>query len=489
MGFLQKWFGKKSLQSVNYGSSSYGLWSSLVQEPYSGAWQKNEELKNRNKVEFYALFACISLISKDMGKMPILLKQKRQDVWVEAKTPRALKGLMERPNKYQNWQQFNEQWTCSLLLRGNTYVLKKRDAFGNIIELIILNPDLVQAMVADGIGDVFYQIGRDNLADTNNITLPASEIIHDRINAFYHPLVGISPITACALATGTGENILSNSYGFFKNSSRPSGYLSADGAMPRDKAMAIRDAWNSTYSGENIGKTALLSDGVKYTQISVSATDAQLIEQLKMSGNIVCTAFGVPPNKIHLTDAKSSSVALTNEAYYSDCLQSYIEARENLIDDALSLKDYGIQCFMELDYLIRMDNMGKISFYKEAVGSGILSPNEARAKLGYLPVKGGESPMIQQQNYSLEALAKRDASDNPFGGGSNPTSATPATSDEPNATKYIDDRYRGVYSAGTPYIKGEFVTHRGSLWHCSKDYDGDSFSYDAFTLCVKGEKK
>ena len=83
MGFLQKWFGKKSLQSVNYGSSSYGLWSSLVQEPYSGAWQKNEELRNRNKVEFYALFACISLISKDMGKMPILLKQKRQDVWVE----------------------------------------------------------------------------------------------------------------------------------------------------------------------------------------------------------------------------------------------------------------------------------------------------------------------------------------------------------------------------------------------------------------------
>ena len=63
------------------------------------------------------------------------------------------------------------------------------------------------------------------------------------------------------------------------------------------------------------------------------------------------------------------------------------------------------------------------------------------------------------------------------------------TSDEPDATKYIDDRYRGVYCAGTPYIKGEFVTHRGSLWHCCKDYDGDSFSYDAFTLCVKGEKK
>jgi hypothetical protein len=30
------------------------------------------------------------------------------------------------------------------------------------------------------------------------------------------------------------------------------------------------------------------------------------------------------------------------------------------------------------------------------------------------PVKGGKSPYLQQQNYSLEALAKRDAQDDPF---------------------------------------------------------------------------
>mgnify|MGYP004721558517 FL=1 len=32
-----------------------------------------------------------------------------------------------------------------------------------------------------------------------------------------------------------------------------------------------------------------------------------------------------------------------------------------------------------------------------------------------LPVEGGDTPYLQQQNFALAALAKRDGSDNPFG--------------------------------------------------------------------------
>ena len=45
---------------------------------------------------------------------------------------------------------------------------------------------------------------------------------------------------------------------------------------------------------------------------------------------------------------------------------------------------------------------------------GLLSPNEARKKYqGFGPVDGGDTPYLQQQNYGLSALAKRDAND-PF---------------------------------------------------------------------------
>jgi hypothetical protein len=43
-----------------------------------------------------------------------------------------------------------------------------------------------------------------------------------------------------------------------------------------------------------------------------------------------------------------------------------------------------------------------------------MSPNEGRAKFDLKPVAGGDNPYLQQQNYSLEALAKRDAQADPF---------------------------------------------------------------------------
>ena len=43
-----------------------------------------------------------------------------------------------------------------------------------------------------------------------------------------------------------------------------------------------------------------------------------------------------------------------------------------------------------------------------------MAPNEARAKLDLPPVAGGASPYLQQQNYSLAALDKRDSLDDPF---------------------------------------------------------------------------
>ena len=58
-------------------------------------------------------------------------------------------------------------------------------------------------------------------------TIPADEIIHDRFNCLFHPLVGISPLYAAKLAANQGLRIQENSALFFGNMSRPSGILTA----------------------------------------------------------------------------------------------------------------------------------------------------------------------------------------------------------------------------------------------------------------------
>ena len=102
-----------------------------------------------------------------------------------------------------------------------------------------------------------------------------------------------------------------------------------------------------------------------------------------------------------------------NQIYYSDCLQRRIEAVESLLDEGLGLaavpgKMYGAE--FELDDLMRMDTKSRVEAAEKGIGSGGMAPNEARARwLNLPPAKGGEAPYLQQQNYSLAALAERDA--------------------------------------------------------------------------------
>lgn len=470
MGFFDRLFRKKSLSSVNSGG---GFTSLFVHEPYSGAWQKNDELRREDIVAHPAVFSCISLISQDIGKMSLLLKKKQRNIYVEAAIPDDLK-VLKKPNHYQNWQQFLEFWQISKKLRGNSYALKIRDAFGYVYRIVILNPDQTKPLVSDS-GQVFYQLGMDNLNQTESVIVPASEIIHDRENCFYHPLVGIPAITAYGLLAGVGLNILQNSKASFGNMSRPSGILTAPGAINEEKAKAIGSAWNANYSGANIGKTAVLGDDLKYQPISISASDAQTIEQLKLSNEIICSVLHVPAFKVGFGSIPAGQkVGDLNEIYYSDCLQSLIESFENLLDESLGLKDRGLEIFLDIDALIRMDKTSQMDFQERGVKGAIFTPNEARRAFNLDSIVGGDTVYMQQQNFSLEALSKRDAKEDPFG--KSETSNQPVA--EPKSL------YKGVFNQKSSYEVGDFVTKNGSLWHCEKAHSGE-FNHEDFKLAQK----
>jgi HK97 family phage portal protein len=476
MGFFDR-FRRKSLSPV---LNSGGGWVP-VSEPSMGAWQKNQELQRTDLISFHAVFSCTSLISSDIGKLNFLTKMPKNGVLQQAAHP--VNDLIKTPNTFQNQQQFFENWVSSKVLRGNTYVLKMRDIFGDIYRLLVLNPDRVKPLISD-VGEVFYQISSDKLFNlSTDLIVPASEIIHDRYNCFYHPLVGLSPITACAMSVGQGLSIQSNSTAFFNNMSRPSGILSSPNAVSKDKAKEIRDRWNENYSGGKLGQTAVIGDGMTYQQISIASSDAQLIEQLKMTTEIVCSVFHVPSFKVGVGAIPGGQkISDLNEIYYSDCLQHYIEAIENLLTQHLEV-DQGYVVEADIKALIRMDGSSQMSYLVEGVKGGIFAPDEARAEVGLQPVEGGSSPLMQQQNYSLAALAKRDARDDPFST-STPSPAPVASKSSSDPQTTFLSMYAGIFDPKKHYKTGSFVTKSGALWHCDSDSIGD-FDHQKFTLVVK----
>lgn len=432
-----------------------GGWISVVREPYTGAWQQNVELRADVALAYFAVFACTTLIASDIGKIRLrLVAQDDDGIWSET-TSASFSPVLRKPNRYQTINKFVEQWIVSKLTQGNTYALKQRDARNVVIALYVLDPSRVTPLVTPD-GAVYYQLSPDTLAGMDagsSIVVPASEIIHDLMVPLFHPLIGVPPIFACGLAASQGLSIQNNSTTFFANGSRPGGLLTAPGEINDAQAAEMKARWQEAFGGANAGKVAALGGGLTYEPLTLTAVESQLIEQLKWTAETVCSCFHVPPYMIGVGPPPPyANVEPLVQQYYSQCLQTLITAFEVSLDEGLELPTpYGTE--FDVDDLIWMDTATKTKAASDSIGSGAVSPNEARKKYyGLGPVVGGDTPYMQVQNYSLASLAERDAAD-PFAKPPTPAPpALPATNpDEPSvdavkAAFYAKD-FAGLYAA------------------------------------------
>ena len=180
-------------------------WFGPVLESFTGAWQRNVEIRLDNVLTYSAVYACVTLIASDIGKLGLgLIEEDDNGIENEIDIP-AFSPVLRKPNRYQTRIKFIEQWITCKLIHGNTYVLKERDSRNVVVALYVLDPMLTKPLIAPD-GEVFYQLSINQLAgiEATDVVVPASEIIHDVMCPLYHPLCGVSPITACGLAAVQG---------------------------------------------------------------------------------------------------------------------------------------------------------------------------------------------------------------------------------------------------------------------------------------------
>lgn len=416
-------------------SEGRGGWFSVVREGFTGAWQRNITIRRDSVIAFTAVYACLNRISQDLGKMPLqLMELSKDDIWKKVVRTSPFWKVLRKPNDYQTRSQFIVQWTISKLLAGNTFVLKQRDGTHRnlVVKLFVLNPLRVRPMITPD-GSIFYEVAPDPLSEqfAEGVLIPASEIIHDRMPGLFHPLVGTSPIFSCGLAAAQGHHMQRSSAAFFKNMASPSGILTAPGAISNETAARLKEQWNAGFTGAKVGAVAVLGDGLKFEKMTVSAQDAQIIEQLRWSSENVCSAFSVPPFMVGMAPWPiNGTVEAVQQQYWSLCLQSFIQDIETLMTEGLEVAEADSALLMGIKMnekaLLRMDTASRFAAWKNAISGTFMAPNEARKEEDLPPLPGGDALYMQQQNYSLEALSARDKEQI-----ANPASAKPAVPIKP----------------------------------------------------------
>ncbi|WP_369913884.1 phage portal protein [Xanthomonas sp. NCPPB 3005] len=390
-------------------------WNPLtVREPFSGAWQRNMEERQSTVLCYPTLYGCLNRIASDIGKLPFVLKiEDGNGIWSIDTANTAYWPVLRKPNSYQTAQQFREAWILSKLIQGNTYVLKGRDDRRVVTRLWVLDPCRVQPMISDS-GDIFYQINYgigENLLPANypgdQLIVPASEIIHDRMNCFRHQLIGVPPLCAAHWPAVKNLKILKDSTTFFSNGANPGGILSAPAGMSEDDAQLVKDYWNTSFQGSNAGKVAVIGADMKFTPFSFKSADNQLVEQMEYSDQQITQPFGIPPFKVGIgTVPAGMKVDDLNLMYFADALQTHIEAMEALLDEGLGIsRPRGVE--LDLEPLLRMDVGKQAEVVTKLIGGKALTPDEGRRKLGYGATGGGDTLWGQNQDYPLAMLADR----------------------------------------------------------------------------------
>ena len=395
---------------------SYNFGGSAVHEPFAGAWQKglsNANSRDPNLLAFSGVYACVTIIAQDIAKLPVRVLQLRPDnVSEEVARLNPYHRLLRRPNDYQTPVDFFMLLLACRLIRGNAYAFKEFDARGVPTKLHVLHPDRVVPLIHPASKEIYYQYTpmHNDMVDlkgfpTENGTvfIPARYMVHDRINCLWHPLVGTSPLFAAAMSASMGGRMMLNSERLFANMARPSGILTAPGEINDTTAERLKRDFEANYSSGNIGRTAVLGDGLEWKQMVMTSVDAQLIEQLKWTIEDVARAYRVPmyllADLTRSTSYKNSEQAA--QSYYSGCLQYHIEALERRLTSDFNMDDETTYVAVDVRAMFRMDTAERFGAYKEGIAAGVLAPNEARAFEGLGPVKGGEEPRMQMQYVPL----------------------------------------------------------------------------------------
>jgi len=378
------------------------------------SWQTGSGVSRATELTCSAVFAAIDRISSDIAKIPLRHWRVQPDgTRVELTTSPVLR-VWRQPNSYQTGFDLMKAIVSSQLYRGNAYVYCPLNGKNQVVEMHCLSPDAVWPYV---FGDqVWYRCSQDQLAEIQpQQMIPARYIFHHRMGAA-SALLGISPLIAVATTVLGSQAIEQHSMAFFANMARPSGYLTTAGKLDRQKAEELKKRWQDQHGGMGqAGKTPVLEEGLEYRQLTMTAVDAQLIEQLRWGIENIARVFQIPAFLIgDMTRMMARNSEQLMRIYFASCLMAHyvsIAQRINIFWELDTQREY---VEFDVDELFRTEFDVRIATFAKAVQGGLATVNEGReGAFSFNPVAGGDQVFMQQQMVPITMLGQQPVGPEP----------------------------------------------------------------------------
>jgi HK97 family phage portal protein len=358
--------------------------------------------------------ACLSAYAQTIAMCPGNHWRATSKGGRERVTNSALSRILRKPNPYQTISDFKLNLVRSLYTNGNAYALAFRNDRFEITELHLMDPNASRPRVAYE-GELFYTLGGNEIIErqlgvTSTFSplglVPARDVLHIKLNTQRNPMIGESPLLSAAFDLAQAKVIGAQQLAFYRNQARPSFLLGTDAVLTPEQIQQARTLWDEHSKGLNQGKTPILAAGLKPIPLHVTAEDAQLIEQLKLSTEHIALAFRVPLQLLGIGGTPFASTELLMQSWINLGLGFALNHVEQAFDRLFGLVGEPIEYSeFDTDALLRSAMKDRVEALARGVQGGIYAPNEARRLEGLPDVEFGDEPRVQQQVVPLSAAS------------------------------------------------------------------------------------
>ena len=302
-----------------------------------------------------------------------------------------LQRLLDSPNPF--WSR-SDLWRATetyLSLWGAAFWALERDENGNIAEIWPLRPDKMRPIPdAQRYIKGFVYVG----SGSELVPYLPDDVVWMR---YFNPLdeyAGLSPIAPLRQSADMGMDALRANRKLLQNDSTPGLIIETEGFPTDADVSEFYARWESRFQGvEKMRRPALLSPGMKASNLGFSPRDMEYIESLRWSLEDVTRVFGVPKVMIgDLENTTFSNFSTARRLFWEDTIAAQLafyqeSLRQHLLphfgDDSLTVEFdlSGVEALKESE-----ENKAKRRrIYVEA---GIMTIDEVRREMNLPPIAG-----------------------------------------------------------------------------------------------------
>jgi HK97 family phage portal protein len=361
-------------------------------EPFGLQSESGVNVTTKKSFEIVAFFSAVSLISDTISTLPcgayLRIGPTRRPL-----NPRPV--WLDQPDvDLSTRAAFFQQVFSALLVHGNSYTRVFRDAQGQVVNLVNLDPEKVE-VERSKIGRKVYKVYGEGRI------LTSDEVIHIVDLIMPGELTGLSRVETLKQALGLNIALSDYAARFFGTGASASGVIEFPGNLTSEQAKQLADGFDARHRNgtRRAHKTGVLSGGAKFVATQLDPETSQALESRKFAVEEIARAFNVPLHLLGVPGTASyASVEQNNLQFVSMTLRPLAEK----VEAAFSRLLPG-DAFIKFQFadLLRADLMARIQSYSVGTQAGFYSTNDIRRLEDMEPVEEGDQYRVPLANIAL----------------------------------------------------------------------------------------